>query len=94
VKSVQIAAPGEDIVTTALGNEYQLRSGTAMAASIVTGVAVLALATHPDVSVDQLRSLLLESIDQLPELRGRVSAGGRINALKAVATTQMRNRKP
>ena len=43
MKSVQFAAPGEDILTTALGNEYQLRSGTAMAASIVTGVAVLAL---------------------------------------------------
>ena len=93
-QSVQIAAPGEDILTTTLGNEYQLRSSTAMAASIVTGVAALALATHPDVSIDQLRSLLLESVDKLPGLRGKVSAGGRINASKAVATTQIRNREP
>jgi subtilisin family serine protease len=94
VKSVQIAAPGEDILTTTLGNEYQLRSGTAMAASMVSGIAALALATHPDASVDQLRSLLLESVDKLQGLRGKVSAGGRINAMKAVATTQIRKREP
>jgi len=91
VESVQLAAPGEDILTTALGNEYQLRSGTAMAASTVAGVATLALSAHPDASVDQLRSLLLESVDKLPGLRGKVSTGGRINAMKAVATTQIRN---
>ena len=84
MESVQIAAPGEDILTTALGNDYQLRSGTPTAASIVTGVAALALSSHPDVSVDQLRSFLLESVDKLPGLRGKVSAGGRINAMKAV----------
>jgi len=93
VKSVHIAAPGEDLLTTALGNEYQLRSGTAMAASIVTGVAALALSAHPDASVDQLRFSLLESADMLPALRGRVSTGGQINAIKAVASTQIRNRK-
>jgi hypothetical protein len=32
-----------------------------------------------------LRSLLLESVDKLPDLKGRVSTGGRINAVKAVA---------
>jgi subtilisin family serine protease len=85
VKSVHLAAPGKDILTTALGNDYELRSGTAMAAAIVSGVAVLALAAHPHLSVDQLRSLLLESVDQLPELRGKISTGGRVNAAKAAA---------
>ncbi|HEV2828599.1 MAG TPA: S8 family peptidase [Pyrinomonadaceae bacterium] len=93
VKSVHIAAPGEDLLTTALGNEYQLRSDTALAAAIVSGVAALALSAHPDASLDQLRSLLLESVDMLPALRGKVSTGGRINAIKAVASTQIRNRK-
>jgi subtilisin family serine protease len=86
VKSVHLAAPGKDILTTALGNDYELRSGTAMAAAIVSGVAALALSAHPNLSVDQLRSLLLESVDHLPELRGRVSTGGRISAAKAVAS--------
>jgi len=83
--SVQIAAPGQDILTTALGNEYERRSGTSLAAPMVTGVAALTLSVHPGQSVDQLRQLLLESVDKLPGLRGKVSTGGRINAARAVA---------
>ena len=85
LKSVHIAAPGTDILTTGLGNDYEQRSGTSMAAPVVTGVAALALSAHPNLSVDQLRSLLLEAVDKLPGLRGKVSTGGRINAAKAVA---------
>jgi subtilisin family serine protease len=84
-RSVHLAAPGQDILTTALGNEYELRSGTSLAAAVVAGVAALALSAHPDLSVAELRSWLLESVDKLPGLRGKVSTGGRINAAKAVA---------
>ena len=84
VKNVNIAAPGQDILTTALGNDYEQRSGTSMAAPVVAGVAALALSTHPGLSVDQLRSLLLESVDKLPGLRGKVMTEGRINAARAV----------
>jgi subtilisin family serine protease len=83
-KSVQLAAPGRDILTTALGNDYEQRSGTSLAAPVVTGVAALALSVRPGLSVAQLRSLLLNSVDKLPGLRGKVSSGGRINAAKAV----------
>jgi len=86
LQSIQTAAPGKDILTTGLGNDYEQRSGTSLAAAIVTGVAALALSAHPNLSVDQLRSLLLESVDKLPGLRGKVSSGGRINAAKAVAS--------
>jgi subtilisin family serine protease len=83
-QSVQLAAPGKDLLTTALGNEYELRSGTSMAAAVVTGVAALTVAAHPNLPVGELRSLLLESVDKLPLLRGKVATGGRINAARAV----------
>lgn len=83
-KSVHLAAPGKDILTTALGNDYAEHSGTSLAAPVVAGVAALVLSVHPNLSVDQLRSLLLESVDKLPGLRGKVATGGRINAAKAV----------
>jgi subtilisin family serine protease len=83
-KSVNLAAPGEDILTTSLGNDYKQRSGTSMATPLVSGVAALALSARPDLSVDQLRSLLLESVDKLPSLRNKVSTGGRINAARTV----------
>ncbi|MEP6568904.1 MAG: S8 family peptidase [Acidobacteriota bacterium] len=82
--SVQLAAPGQDILATSLGNEYGQHSGSSLAAPVVAAVAALALSTHPNLSVNQLRSLLLESVDKLPGLRGKVSSGGRINAAKAV----------
>jgi thermitase len=84
-RSVHLAAPGQDILTTTLGNDYGQHSGTSMAAPMVTGVAALALSTRPDLSVDELRSLLLRSVDPLRGLRGKVSTGGRINAAKALA---------
>lgn len=84
-KSVHLGAPGKDILTTALGNDYGQRSGTSMAAPVVAGIAALTLAIHPTLSVNELRSLLLCSVDTLPDLQGKVSTGGRINAAKAVA---------
>ena len=85
-RRVHLAAPGKDILTTALGNDYEQHSRTSMAAPVVAGVAALALSVRPDLSVDELRSLLLRSVDTLPGLRDKVSTGGRINAAKAVAT--------
>ncbi|HEV7743846.1 MAG TPA: S8 family peptidase [Pyrinomonadaceae bacterium] len=83
--SVNVAAPGKDILTTALGNDYKECSGTSMAAPMVTAVAALSLSDHPNLSVDQLRSLMLRSVDKLPDLQGKIITGGRINAAKAAA---------
>ena len=92
-KSVHLAAPGKNILTTALGNDYKECSGTSMAAAVLTGVAALALSNHPNHSVDQLRSQLLRSVDKLPDLQGKVTTGGRINASKAVAAPGSKGRQ-
>jgi thermitase len=83
-KSVVIAAPGVDILSTWLGNEYEEKSGTSMATPVVAGVAALVLAHEPGLSVDELKKKLLTSVDKLDSLAGKVSSGGRINAAKAV----------
>lgn len=84
VKSVAIAAPGVDILSTWLGNQYEEKSGTSMATPVVSGVAALIVAQHPHISVDELRKRLLESVDPIPALKGKVATGGRIDAAKAV----------
>jgi thermitase len=84
VKSVAIAAPGVDILSTWLGNGYEEKSGTSMATPVVSGVAALIVAQHPRISVDELKKKLLASVDPLAELKGKVATGGRINAAKAV----------
>jgi thermitase len=84
-RSVHIAAPGVDILSTWLGNGFERHSGTSMATPVVSGVAALILSESPDLSVDQLRAKVLESVDKLDNLKGKVSTAGRINAAKAVA---------
>jgi len=50
----------------------------------VSGIAALVLSKRPTLSVEELRSILLNSVDKLPSLSGKVATGGRINAAKAV----------
>jgi thermitase len=85
VKTVHIAAPGKDILSTWLNDAYREASGTSMATPEVSGVAALIIASHPDISMTELRAKLLASVDKLPSLQGKVATGGRINAAKAVA---------
>jgi subtilisin family serine protease len=83
-RSVNIAAPGAEIMSTWPGNEYEEHSGTSMATPEVAGVAALILATNPNMTLKELRERLLSSVDKLPALEGKVSTGGRLNAARAV----------
>jgi subtilisin family serine protease len=83
-KSVHVAAPGAEILSTWLGGDFREASGTSMATPEVSGVAALVLSAEPDLSMKALRARLLESVDKLDSLNGQVSSGGRINAARAV----------
>jgi len=84
LKSVAIAAPGVDILSTWLGNAYEEKSGTSMATPVVAGVAALIMAENPRISVDQLKKRLLASTDPIIALKGKIATGGRVNAAKAL----------
>lgn len=84
LKSVAIAAPGVDILSTWLGNQYEEKSGTSMATPVVAGVAALIVSENPRISVDDLKKKLLASVDPLPQLKDKIASGGRIDAAKAV----------
>ncbi len=83
-KTVHIAAPGVEILSTWPNHLYEEHSGTSMAAPVVSGVAALILSVNPDLSVTELRKRLLDTVDKIPALDGKVSSGGRINAARAV----------
>lgn len=83
-KSVHIAAPGVEILSTWLNREYKEASGTSMATPVVSGVAALILSKENDLSVKELRERLLKSVDKLPALDGKSVSGGRVNAALAV----------
>ncbi len=83
-KSVHLAAPGAEILSTWLGGDFREASGTSMATPEVAGVAALVLAVEPKLSLEDLRARLFKSVDKLPALNGKVSTGGRLNAARAV----------
>jgi thermitase len=84
IKTVHIAAPGKDIVSTWLGDQYRGASGTSMATPQVSGVAALVIAAYPNITVAKLRERLLKSVDKIDSLNGKIASGGRLNAAKAV----------
>lgn len=84
VKTVHVAAPGKDILSTWLDGSFREASGTSMATPYVSGVAGLILAKNPNISVEKLREKILSSVDKLDSLEGKIESGGRINAAKAV----------
>jgi thermitase len=83
-KSVAVAAPGVEILSTWLGNQYEEKSGTSMATPVVAGVAALILSENSRMPVDDLRKKLMDSTDPIVALKGKTVSGGRINAAKAL----------
>lgn len=83
-KTVHLAAPGAEILSTWLEGTYEEHSGTSMATPVVSGVAALVLSNEPNLSVKDLRERLFKSVDRLDALNGKIVTGGRINAARAV----------
>ncbi len=93
VGTVEIAAPGTNILSTWIGpsEPYRFLSGTSMAAPHVAGVAALLIAEYPADSIDQTIARLMNGCEQLESLQGAVQLGRRLNlhaALQAVDAPQ------
>jgi subtilisin family serine protease len=59
--TVDLAAPGERILSTARGSGFEERSGTSMAAPYVSGALALLASARPDLGQAQLRDVLRAS---------------------------------
>ena len=81
--SVDLAAPGNNILSTITSNRYGQMSGTSMATPHVAGAAMLLLSTC-SLNTAQLKAAILGSVDVLPSLNGIVASKGRLNAATAV----------
>lgn len=83
VRTVDLGAPGTDILSTLPGG-WGFLSGTSMAAPHVTGAIALAKAQHPNESGMDLMARILSTTDEQSDLVGVVGEGGRLNANAAL----------
>jgi subtilisin family serine protease len=91
--SVDLAAPGVDIVTATTNSGYWTDfTGTSAACPHVAGAAALLLAVKPDATPIELKAALMQSVDQGPGLQAKVASNGRLNvfrALQAITNTSL-----
>jgi hypothetical protein len=60
---VDLAAPGVDVISTSNDGSYNYGSGTSLAAPMVSGVAALVMAQHPDWSPGQVAAQLEDTAE-------------------------------
>jgi subtilisin family serine protease len=84
VNSVHIAAPGDAVWSTVPDNKYEVNSGTSMACPHVAGAAALLKSFRPQLSALQIKKILMDSVDKLPDYADKIASGGRLNVARAL----------
>lgn len=97
-KSVDVFAPGVDLYSTTPNQKYESNSGTSMASPVTAGIAALLISYYPDLDVEQIREIILDSTVKFDKLKvnrpgeeGKLvnfdslsATGGVVNAYEAV----------
>ncbi len=91
VVSVDLAAPGERILSTLPGNEFGFKKGTSMAAAAVSNAAIQLYETNPEVTYLNVKQALLSTVMQLPAL-DVLATGGKLDL--PAALTFIANAEP
>ena len=83
--TMDLVAPGVDILSTGLDHSYSSNNGTSFSAPFVSAAAVLLLSQSPDLSADAIKGTLLNSTDDIGN-RGwdELYAAGRLNINSAL----------
>ncbi|TWD90239.1 subtilisin family serine protease [Neobacillus bataviensis] len=82
--TVDVAAPGVNILSTLPNNSYDYYNGTSMATPHVTGAAALLMSRNPNMTPQQAIDVLKSTGKTLPSLQGMISSGKLINVNNAL----------
>lgn len=86
-QSVHVAAPGENIFSTAPNKRFGYLTGTSQGTAFVSGLAALLMSQDASLksNPEKVKEIILGSVDKIASLKGKVISGGRINAYAALA---------
>jgi subtilisin family serine protease len=84
--SVDLGAPGSDILSCKLGGGYKYASGTSMATPHVAGACALLWSMNPVLSNSEVKDIILQTVD--PTLPGLCVSEGRLNLYSAILETR------
>ena len=82
--TVEVAAPGTNILSTYPDNKYAYLQGTSMATPQVTGTVALLASAAPESTVEDRIKAIEENVDIKASLKDKVSTNGRVNVYRAV----------
>ncbi|MFV9510496.1 S8 family serine peptidase [Tepidibacillus sp. LV47] len=84
--TIDVVAPGTNILSTAPNGQYAIASGTSMASPIVAATAALLLSKNPNLTVDEVTTILLHSARDIGDIGADDTYGyGIINANHAIS---------
>lgn len=87
-KYVDLYAPGVRIKSSvpyfADTSGYKSLDGTSMSAAFVSGAVALLWSTKYSSSAAEVKKLLLDNVDKVDRMSGKVSTGGRLNVFKPI----------
>jgi subtilisin family serine protease len=81
---VDVAAPGENIYSTLPGGRFGYMTGTSQATAFVSGIAALLLAHDPKLTPQEIKDIIMRSVDPVPELKELIVSGGKVNAYSSL----------
>lgn len=93
-RSVHVAAPGSNILSTTPGDKYKVFSGTSMATPHVSGVIGLLIAETGRMPVLDIRERLMATTVPVATYRKTTAAGGRVNAYNFLTDTRIPRQGP
>lgn len=88
--SVDVGAPGSYILSSTPNNSYSYMTGTSMAAPMVSGGAAMIYSHFNNISLADVKEIIIKSVKPLDSLKNTTLSGGMLNlsaALKYDATT-------
>lgn len=82
--TVDVAAPGVEILSTVKDGQYKEYRGTSMATPHVAGIAALVLSESPEMDYKELKQRIVATARPLASLKGKAVSGGMANAYAAL----------